>query len=153
MYCVVGSSSLSLDKDRRRRILSVRDFVLPPQPIKFALFLVPEARVMFEQKNTSRLNPRFACCPPSPTADGAGDGGGNVSMTMTTDTVVVEVNRDLPPNDGGGWTILDVTPAAGMLVLFDSITLPHLVMEVMGLRQRIAATGWFHEDSQFVLEV
>ncbi len=75
-------------------------------------------------------------------------------MTMTTtDAVVVDVNRDRPPNNGGGWRILDVTPAAGTLVLFDSITLPHLMIKVMGSRQRIAATGWFHKDSQFVLEV
>ena len=75
-------------------------------------------------------------------------------MTTTmTDAVVIDVDRDHPPNDGGGLTILDVTPAEGTLVLFDSVTLPHLVMEVMGLRQRISATGWFHEDSQFALEV
>ncbi len=36
MYRVVGSSSLSSDEDCRRRILSVRDFDVPPQPIKFA---------------------------------------------------------------------------------------------------------------------
>ncbi len=76
-----------------------------------------------------------------------------MSTTTTTDAVVVNADRDRPPNNGGGLTILDITPAAGTLLLFDSITLPHLVMEVMGLRQRIAATGWFHEDSQFVLEV
>ncbi len=57
------------------------------------------------------------------------------------------------PGTMGEWTILDVMPAARTLVLFDSITLPHLVMEVMESRQRIAATGWFHKDSQFVLEV
>ena len=49
--------------------------------------------------------------------------------------------------------IVDVTPVAGTLVLFDFVTLPHLVREVTGMRQTIAATGWFHEDSQFVLEV
>jgi hypothetical protein len=74
-------------------------------------------------------------------------------MTTTTDAVVIDVDQDHPPNNGGGWTILDVMPAARMVVIFDSVTLPHLVMEVMGLRQRIAAMGWFHEDSQFVLEV
>jgi hypothetical protein len=109
--------------------------------------------VTFEQISTSHLNPRFACHPPSSSANGTGDGGGDVLMTMMTDAIVVNVDQDRPPNDGGGWTILDVTPAAGTLVLFDSVTLPHLVMEVMGLRQRIAATGWFQEDSQFVLEV
>jgi hypothetical protein len=126
---------------------------MPPQPIKFASFLVPEARVTFEQISTSCLDPRFARRPPSPTAKGVGDGGGDVSMTTTTDAVIVDVNRDRPRNNGGEWTILDVMLAAGTLVLFDSIRLPHLVMEVMGLRQRIAATGWFHEDSQFFLEV
>ena len=43
----------------------------------------------------------------------------------------------------------DVVPAAGKLVLFDSVTMPHLVREVESSRQRVAATGWFHEDSQF----
>jgi hypothetical protein len=109
--------------------------------------------VTFEQISTSRLDPRFARRPPSPTADGAGDSGGNVPTTTTTDAVVVDGDRDRPPNDGGGWTILDVTPATGTLVFFDSVTLPHLVMEVVGSRQRIAATGWFHEDSQFGMEV
>eukprot|EP00536_Pseudo-nitzschia_multiseries_P013218 jgi/Psemu1/210934/e_gw1.548.12.1 len=46
-----------------------------------------------------------------------------------------------------------VTPEGGTLVLFDSVTLPHSVLEVTGKRQRIAATGWFHEDSQFAFEV
>ncbi len=107
----------------------------------------------FEQISTSHLDPRFARCPLSPTANGAGDGGGDVSMATMRDAIIVDVDQDHPPNDVRGWTILDFTPAVGTLVLFDSVTLPHLVMEVMGLRQRIAATGWFHEDSQFVLEV
>ena len=45
---------------------------------------------------------------------------------------------------------LDVVPAAGTLVLFDSVTMPHLVQEVTASRPRVAATGWFHEDSQLV---
>ena len=49
-------------------------------------------------------------------------------------------------------TNLEVTPAGGTLVLFDSVTLPHSVLEVTGDRQRIAATGWFHEDSQFAFD-
>ncbi len=76
-----------------------------------------------------------------------------MSTTTTTDAVIVNADRNRPPNNGVGWTILDVMPAVGKLVLFDSVTLPHLVMEVMGSRQRIAATGWFHKDSQFVLRV
>eukprot|EP00584_Thalassiosira_punctigera_P016008 CAMPEP_0172562188 /NCGR_PEP_ID=MMETSP1067-20121228/95926_1 /TAXON_ID=265564 ORGANISM="Thalassiosira punctigera, Strain Tpunct2005C2" /NCGR_SAMPLE_ID=MMETSP1067 /ASSEMBLY_ACC=CAM_ASM_000444 /LENGTH=380 /DNA_ID=CAMNT_0013352371 /DNA_START=21 /DNA_END=1163 /DNA_ORIENTATION=+ len=49
-------------------------------------------------------------------------------------------------------TNLEVMPAGGTLVLFDSVTMPHSVLEVTGDRQRIAATGWFHEDSQFAFE-
>jgi hypothetical protein len=43
---------------------------------------------------------------------------------------------------------VDVLPVAGTLVLFDSVCVPHLVRDVSADRQRIAATGWFHEDSQ-----
>ena len=117
---------------------------MPAQPIEFASFLLPEARDAFEQISTSRLDPRFARARPTagPSSYYHADGGaaeadGRLDATTTKTTS----------------TILDVTPAAGTLVLFDSVTLPHLVMEVTGTRQRIAATGWFHEDSQFVLEV
>ena len=48
---------------------------------------------------------------------------------------------------------VDVLPEAGKLVLFDSVSLPHLVREVTGDRHRVAATGWFHEDSQFHFEM
>jgi hypothetical protein len=136
------------DRGGERRILSARDFDVPAQPIEFASFLPPEARGSFEQISTSRLDPRFAraaaaAAPSSddyPVGGGAAeaDGGGGATSSTTTTTTT---------------TTLDVTPAAGTLVLFDSVTLPHLVMEVTGTRQRIAATGWFHEDSQFVLEV
>ena len=47
---------------------------------------------------------------------------------------------------------IDVVPKAGTLVLFDSASLPYLVQEVTSTRQRIAATGWFHEDSTFLFE-
>jgi hypothetical protein len=137
----------SSSDDERRIILSVRDFDVPAQPIEFAAFLDNEARETFEQISTIRLDPRFARPRAAPGA--AEDGKGEA---MTDAAVAAVVDRDhCPSNDGG--TILDVTPAAGTLVLFDSVTLPHLVREVTGTRQRIAATGWFHEDSQFVLEV
>jgi len=42
--------------------------------------------------------------------------------------------------DGGGWMILDVTPAAGTLVLLILSRCPTWWMKVMGSRQRIAAT-------------
>ena len=47
---------------------------------------------------------------------------------------------------------VDILPAAGTLVLFDSVSMPHLVRAVTGDRQRIAATGWFHEDNQMQLK-
>ena len=113
---------------RERRILSIEDFDVPSmQPIEFASFLLPEIRDTFTQISTSRLDPRFA---------------GSSSSSEAT-------NFDCSDEK----TILDIMPAGGTLVLFDSVSLPHLVREVTGTRQRIAATGWFHEDSQFVLEV
>ena len=144
------SSETESDDRGERWILSARDFDVPAQPIEFASFLLPEARDAFEQISTSRLDPRFAHARPTavvPSSDyladvGAGEADGRVDATTTTTTTTSTTT-----------TILDVTPAAGTLVLFDSVTLPHLVLEVTGTRQRIAATGWFHEDSQFVLEV
>ncbi|KAL9179530.1 hypothetical protein ACHAXT_008820 [Thalassiosira profunda] len=115
---------------KERQILSARDFDVPAQPIEFARFLRPEARETFAQISTSRLDPRFASAGAAPAGIKAADFDCSDERT-----------------------ILDVTPAAGTLVLFDSVSLPHLVREVTGKRQRIAATGWFHEDSQFVLEV
>ena len=81
----------------------------------------------FEQISTARLDPRFAgadAAPPPPT-------------------------QGAPPS--GHYQ--DVAPVAGTLVVFDSVTLPHQVQPITGTRQRIAATGWFHEDSQFSLAV
>jgi hypothetical protein len=106
---------------------------------------VPDARDAFEQISASHVNPRFVRTSLS-LADGAARGVGGVDEYETTTTNVGD--RDGPSGD-----FMDVTPVAGTFVLFDSITLPHLVMEVTGTKQRIAATGWFHQDSQFVLEV
>ncbi|KAL3768989.1 hypothetical protein ACHAWU_002021 [Discostella pseudostelligera] len=115
-----------------RRILSVEDFDVPSmQPIEFAPFLLPEVRDTFTQISTSRLDPRFA--------------GSSSSSPLSSDSIDFDCSDES--------TILDVLPTAGTLVLFDSVSLPHLVREVTGKRQRIAATGWFHEDSQFVLEI
>jgi len=113
-----------------REILSVRDFEVPPQPIDFSKFMKEEVRDSFAQISTSRLDPRFASA-------------GTASTNSN--------HHDFDCSDEP--TILDVTPVAGTLVLFDSVSLPHLVREVTGKRQRIAATGWFHEDSQFSLEM
>ena len=43
-------------------------------------------------------------------------------------------------DDGGGWTILDITPTAETLVLLIPSRCPTWWMKVMGSRQRIAAT-------------
>ena len=118
----------SNDEDLETHIISVRDFDVPAQPIEFGAFLTPQTRKAFKQISTSRLDPRFAA----------------PGTTSTT-------NSDFDCNDEK--TILDITPAAGTLVLFDSVSLPHLVREVTGNRQRIAATGWFHEDSQFAMDI
>ena len=109
------------------QILSSADFDVPRQPIDFTTFLVSQYRPSFEQISTSRLDPRFAS-------------GGGVDAAAAAPRI--EEN-----------STLDIVPAAGTLVLFDSVSLPHQVQEVTGNRQRIAATGWFHEDSQFVMEV
>ncbi len=111
---------------RERRILSVKDFDVPSMPIEFASFLTPDVREHFTQISTSRQV-------------------ASSSAPSSSETVDFDCSNEK--------TILDVMPAAGTLVLFDSVSLPHLVREVTGTRQRIAATGWFHEDSQFVLEV
>ena len=123
----------------KRRILSAKDFDVPSQPIDFSIFLNEEVKGSFEQISTSRLDPRF--------------------VSVDTTTATTAKNNNTAANDKKDFdcsderTILDVKPTAGTLVLFDSVSLPHLVREVTGKRQRIAATGWFHEDSQFVCQI
>ena len=57
--------------------------------------------------------------------------------------------RPVPIAPSKGEAVLEVLPRAGTLVLFDSVSLPHQVQPVTGKRNRVAATGWFHEDSVF----
>ena len=49
---------------------------------------------------------------------------------------------------GEGYRARDVVPTAGKLVLYDSVTVPHEVLEVAGDVPRFALAGWFHEDQQ-----
>jgi len=119
---------LASAKSRGIELLSSADFDVPRQPIDFAQFMASQYRGSFQQISTSRLDPRF------------------VSADGTTNAAVV-----VPPMIQESST-LDIVPAAGTLVLFDSVSLPHQVQPVTSNRQRIAATGWFHEDSQFVME-
>lgn len=111
-----------------RNYISACDFDIPHQPIEFQTFLRQEYRVgsRFEQISTARRDPRFV---------------DSTRQLVSSSTSTTE-------NDPFYVHTVDVVPAAGTLVLFDSVTLPHLVREVTGLRQRIAATGWFHEDNQ-----
>jgi len=110
-------------------ILSSVDFDVPRQPIDFTKFMASQYRGSFQQISTSRLDPRFV------SADAA------ANATVAAPPIIEESST------------LDIVPAAGTLVLFDSVSLPHQVQPVTGERQRIAATGWFHEDSQFVMEI
>ncbi|CAB9496364.1 2OG-Fe(II) oxygenase [Seminavis robusta] len=121
------------------KILSVADFDVPRQPIDFSAFLEKQHRTSFEQISTARLDPRFAA------TSNKNDNTqiAKLAKSSSQETVLQQ------QNDGHH---LDIVPAAGTLVLFDSVTLPHLVRDVTGTRQRIAATGWFHEDSCFSLE-
>lgn len=49
--------------------------------------------------------------------------------------------------NGQGVDIVDVEPTAGTLVLFDSVVVPHEVLEVTR-GERLAVAGWFHEMQQ-----
>jgi len=106
-----------------RKYISGVDFDVPRQPIEFDKFLAKKYQNRFEQISTARLDPRFVNT----------EGKQQASIALSNDT--------------DQYTI-DIVPAAGTLVLFDSVTLPHSVREVTSNRRRIAATGWFHEDSQ-----
>lgn len=117
-----GQTALyKIEDSTRKKYISKADFDVPRQPIEFQKFLASKYQQRFEQISTARLDPRFA-------------GGGGTS-----------VMADATEEDQH---TLAVVPAAGTLVLFDSVSLPHRVEEVTGSRRRIAATGWFHEDSQ-----
>jgi hypothetical protein len=126
------------------QVLSLMDFDVPTQPIEFRKFLLLEVQDKFEQISTSRLDKRFVTT-----------NNPNNNNNFTIGDVIrqqLNGNDDTTIDNNSGTTVVDILPTAGTLVLFDSVTLPHLVQEVTGSRQRIAATGWFHEDSQFVLE-
>lgn len=127
-----GQSALYRIVNGKREVLSVRDFDVPSQPIEFQKFLPDSYKDRFEQISTARLDPRFA------------NVNGNSDASITQASLLADKSED---------HFMDVIPKAGTLVLFDSVSLPHLVQEVTAKRQRIAATGWFHEDSQFLLDV
>lgn len=49
--------------------------------------------------------------------------------------------------DPAGSEVRDVAPTGGSLVLFDSVSLPHQVLETL-VGERLAVAGWFHEQQQ-----
>jgi len=126
-----GMSALYRVVDGKRELITKKEFDVPRQPIEFVKFLPDELKERFEQISTARLDPRFA----------ASNDGKECEATQAS----------LLPDRAEKYFI-DVLPKAGTLVLFDSVSLPHLVREVTSSRQRIAATGGFHEDSDFFLE-
>lgn len=46
-----------------------------------------------------------------------------------------------------GSIVEDICPERGLLVIFDSVMLPHQV-ETIKQGKRIALAGWFHEETQ-----
>lgn len=50
-----------------------------------------------------------------------------------------------------GERVHDVAPTGGTMVVFDSVALPHKVLETMD-RDRWAVSGWFHEAQQSIPE-
>lgn len=53
-----------------------------------------------------------------------------------------------PQGEDGGERVRDIVPAAGTLVMFDSVSLPHEVLESKG-RERYGIQGWFHEKMYY----
>lgn len=48
-----------------------------------------------------------------------------------------------PAGEDGGERVRDIVPKAGTLVMFDSVSLPHEVLQTN--RERFGVQGWFHE--------
>ena len=53
-----------------------------------------------------------------------------------------------PEGEDGGERVRDIVPTAGTLVMFDSVSLPHEVLESKG-RERYGIQGWFHEKMYY----
>ena len=128
LYRLAAAEGTRGIKEGGIEILSSSDFDVPRQPIDFTKFMASQYQESFQQISTPRLDPRFV------SADAATNSAVSAPQTIKESST------------------MDVVPSAGTLVLFDSVSLPHQVQPVTGKRQRIAATGWYHEESQFVME-
>ena len=118
----------------RRVVLSPRGgFAVPPRPVDFGRFLAAADRPRFEQISTARLDPRFAA--PEQLAQAQAQNPAGIGVDASAAAPYFE----------------DVTPRAGTLVVFDSVSLPHQVQPITGQRRRVAATGWFHEEQSIPL--
>ena len=132
-----GSALYTLEDDGRAQetkqtFISAHDFDVPRQPIEFEKFLSSKyQRGRFEQISTARLDHRFV----------NKDNGGSATTISFAGVVRNEQSKQVEHH-------MDILPAGGTLVLSDSVSLPHSVNAVTGSRQRLAATGWFHEDNQ-----
>ena len=58
-----------------------------------------------------------------------------------------DIGSGMSDGDSQTMEIVDVVPKGGTLVLFDSVTVPHEVLEVTK-GTRLAIAGWFHEGQQ-----
>lgn len=125
-----GLTALYQLDGKKKRYISQTDFEVPRQPIEFESFLSSSYQGgRFEQISTARLDPRFV-------------------KSSDANTLAAAASSDNTRQQQQHF--MEVLPAAGTLVVFDSVTLPHSVNKVTGNRQRIACTGWFHEDNQSI---
>ena len=131
LYIVdVEEGNNSNNPNPKQTYISAVDFDVPRQPIEFERFLSTQYQGgRFDQISTARLDPRFVVNTNSNNKDATSAGAATTQQQQQEHS-------------------LDILPTGGTLVLFDSVSLPHSVNPVTGRRQRIAATGWFHEDSQ-----
>ena len=89
---------------------------------------------------------------PAPAASVASDGG--VSEAELASAFAAQLPASLRPSFTGvaqvpqvRQQVVEVPPAGGTLVLFDSVTVPHEVIPVTD-GERLAVAGWFHEPTQ-----
>ena len=114
---------------RQRTLMTLTSTSAPPLTVPLPLGPSPSPSPNPEQ---ARLDPRFAG------ADASGGASGGASGALA-----------LPPTLGAAPSdyFQEISPAAGTLVLFDSVGVPHEVMPTID-RERFACSGWFHDKQQ-----
>lgn len=104
----------------RRRYLSEKPFV------NAALYLAGGEKLMMDDAADAKRF-RFILAPKS-----------IMSSFMADDSTTATTTTTIP-----GERVRDIVPAAGTLVMFDSVSLPHQVLQTN--RERFGVQGWFHE--------